>query len=593
MADRFIRLLIDAKDATGAALGSVQGKLGDLVGKIGRFSAALGAVGAGLSLAGLAGAIKGVTDDLDRLAKTSEKIGLPVEDLSALEHAAQQSGVEVGALETGLLRLNRSAADAVRSVREPADAFATLGISVTDANGKLKGTGQLLEESADAFASMADGPEKSTLAMQLFGRAGADLIPMLNLGRAGLAEMRAEAERLGIVMDQEAAEAAERFNDNMDRLGKSLRSFAISATEDALPALAAITDAMVAAAKERGPLYALFVGFGGLVDNLINGTELAQLKTRADALRQEIAAIRETVETGILPAEQIPFFPFDIKLTDKAHADFKRILARHEREYADIQARIQNILNPPKAEAVTDPRLERERELRNELRATETAYRKALDERIADYGRLETAIVTAAERSKTAEANAIREIARLRAEAAGPRDDSIEGQASATLDLINAQQRLLRLQSGGGNADEINAQADAVRTLAGRLTDEARAREAIAQAADAQARIIEQELAAERATQTGLDAQRQSVSQELGALRRQADELAAADTTVNVKGDFGEIRTQMEDLQIQLRLLANGITVPVRLQPQGPDGRPATDLAAAIGQASLQRGARQ
>lgn len=146
-ADRFIRLLIDAKDGTAAGINSVQGRLQGLVDKTARFTAALGAVGVGLSFAGLAAAIKNVADDLDRLAKTSEKIGLPVEDLSALEHAAQQSGVEVGALETGLLRLNRSAADASRGLKEPADAFAALGVSVTDANGKLKSTGQLLDES--------------------------------------------------------------------------------------------------------------------------------------------------------------------------------------------------------------------------------------------------------------------------------------------------------------------------------------------------------------------------------------------------------------------------------------------------------------
>lgn len=590
-ADRFIRLLIDAKDGTAAGINSVQGRLQGLLATTARFTAALGAVGVGLSFAALAAAIKNVTDDLDRLAKTSEKIGLPVEDLSALEHAAQQSGVEVGALETGLLRLNRSAADASRGLKEPADAFAALGVSVTDANGKLKSTGQLLDESAEAFARMADGPEKSALAMTLFGRAGADLIPMLNLGRAGLAEMRAEAEALGIVMDQETAEAAERFNDNLDRLQKSFRSLAIGAAEDVLPALSDITDVMVQAAKDAGPLYALFIGFGGAVDQLINGTELANLKKRSAELQQEIADIRQVVQTGILPAEQIPFFPFDLRLTKEAHDGFKRTLAQYEREYADIQARMQAILNPNKP-AAADPRLEQERQLRGELRETETAYRKALQERIRDYGALEQAIVGAAERSKSAEANALKEIARLRAEAAAPVGDSIEAQASARLDLLIAQQKLLRLQSTGAEPEEINAQAEAVRGLAGRIEDEVAAREAVAQAATAQAKVLERSVAEERGQQAGLEAQRADISRQLREMREQAEALAATDATVKVKGDFAEIEAQFMTLETRLMALKEGVTIPLRTQVIGPDGRPAADLAAAIGQASLARGGR-
>src|SRR3972149_3382476 len=116
----------------------------------------------------------------DEMAKTSQKVGVPVETLSALKHAASLSGVEFESLTTGLRFLNKNMADTASGTGEAKDAFSAMRISVKDSKGEMKSTEAVLAEVADEFASSEDGANKTALAMRIFGRAGADLIPFLN-----------------------------------------------------------------------------------------------------------------------------------------------------------------------------------------------------------------------------------------------------------------------------------------------------------------------------------------------------------------------------------------------------------------------------
>lgn len=60
-------------------------------------------------------------------------------------------------------------------------ALAALGISATDAAGQVKGVDEVMIAVADKFAAVQDGRAKTAIAMQLFGKSGAQLIPTLNL----------------------------------------------------------------------------------------------------------------------------------------------------------------------------------------------------------------------------------------------------------------------------------------------------------------------------------------------------------------------------------------------------------------------------
>ncbi len=194
------------------------------------------------SVRAIQGSIKEVMRMADETAKLSQSVGISVETLSSFRHAADLSGTSINQVATGLGQLSRNMQNTMRDTGEARHSFEALGISVTGADGQLRAADDVLGDIADRFAGMEDGAQKTAMAMEIFGRSGRDLIPMLNQGREGLGEMRAEAERLGLVLSTEMAQQAERVNDNMTRMAGIMRGVVIGAVDALLPTLENLTN---------------------------------------------------------------------------------------------------------------------------------------------------------------------------------------------------------------------------------------------------------------------------------------------------------------------------------------------------------------
>jgi len=194
--------------------------------------------------------VKNAINSADAMTKMSQATGVAVDALSELDYVAKLNGVSTEALGTSMGRLNRNIMDAARGVGDGAKAFQALGINIRNADGTLRNADQVIESVADKFVGMEDGAAKSALAMQLFGRAGAQMIPMLNQGAEGIRRTRDEARALGLTLDTETGKAAEQFNDNLTRLGSANRGLANAMMRELLPTLNLVTDAMVDLAKE-------------------------------------------------------------------------------------------------------------------------------------------------------------------------------------------------------------------------------------------------------------------------------------------------------------------------------------------------------
>lgn len=208
---------------------------------------ALGALGAGLAVRGIANIAQASLDAQDAMYKMSQRVGVTVESLSALNYAAQLSDVSFEALGGSLAKLNKAMAETQINTGEAQGAFKALGISVTDSTGQLRLTEDVFGDIAEAFANMEDGAGKTALAMKLFGRSGAELIPLLNQGRAGLKAAGDEARRLGVLLDGEAAAAAERFNDNLTRMNVAVKG----ARDQIIIGLVPVMDDLVNAFREN------------------------------------------------------------------------------------------------------------------------------------------------------------------------------------------------------------------------------------------------------------------------------------------------------------------------------------------------------
>lgn len=232
--DKAFRKGVDRAERSAKGLGTTFDLTSAKARQIGAALAAAAAVGA----TAMAVLIKRSIDSADNFAKMSQRVGVSVEDLSSLSHAAKLSDVSLENLGTSMGFLSRAMNEFSRGTENNATkALKQLGISVVDVDGKLRSNIDVLGEIADRFAGMENGAQKTALAMEVFGRSGATLIPLLNEGASGIAELRAEADRLGITISTETAKAAEEFNDNLTRLEAAMQGLANKVTAAALPAL--------------------------------------------------------------------------------------------------------------------------------------------------------------------------------------------------------------------------------------------------------------------------------------------------------------------------------------------------------------------
>lgn len=155
---------------------------------------------------------------VDTLKKTADKIGTTTEALSALQYAAEISGVTVETVNMAAQRFTRRLAEAAKGTGEAKDALLELNINAEEL--KKKSLDEQMLDLADAFADVQNSADKVRLAMKLFDSEGVALVNTLAAGRKGLKELFLEADELGLVLSTRAATGVEKANDALLRLFK-------------------------------------------------------------------------------------------------------------------------------------------------------------------------------------------------------------------------------------------------------------------------------------------------------------------------------------------------------------------------------------
>jgi hypothetical protein len=339
MASDRAQILITAVDQTRTALDGIRNNLGRLGDETRRVQGLLAGLGVSLTLGAFAALVKGAIDSADELNKLSQKIGISVEALSTLQFAAQLSDVGLDTLKTGLKGLSANLTEARSGLGEGAALFQALGISVEDTAGNLKSSDTILLEVADRFASFEDGATKTALAVKLFGKSGMDMIPFLNQGASGIRELMQEAERLGLKLSTETAQAAEAFNDNLTALKASSSGLGITLATELLAPLRVVTDAIREGQGEA-------TGFAAILGGALKTTLEAIL-----VLGVNVAYVFKSMgtEIGGMAAQLTALARLDIR-GFKAIGEAMREDAVKAR--AEVDALSARILNPPQAQSL-------------------------------------------------------------------------------------------------------------------------------------------------------------------------------------------------------------------------------------------------
>ncbi|MDA8259233.1 MAG: hypothetical protein M0Z99_26940, partial [Betaproteobacteria bacterium] len=141
-------------------------------------------------------AAKSAAEFGEQIEHATQKTGMSVQSIQELGFAARMSDVDFQSLTVGLTHLSRSMLLTQQGSKQAESAFQSIGLSAQQLKGMSMD--QVLQAVADKFHNTQDGATKTALAMQLFGRSGAELIPLLDRGSEGMDALKQKANQLGI-----------------------------------------------------------------------------------------------------------------------------------------------------------------------------------------------------------------------------------------------------------------------------------------------------------------------------------------------------------------------------------------------------------
>src|SRR5256884_3309904 len=226
-----------------------------------------------------------------KILHLAESAGTTTETMSGLSFAAKMMGLDIDTVAKAMERFDKQLLQAQLGNAKSAQNMSMLGIDPK----LIKTSDDALMLLADHFAKLPDGAVKSGEAMMAFGKAGAAMIPLLNLGRQGIQDFMDQAKAMGVVISKEQAEAAEIFEQNITRMKESLHGLWVEITNATLPAMNDLAAKFQDTSKQKGFWHAvgegtaaLAGGTGSLIAYTAQGSILIALQEK---MRPKIEAI--------------------------------------------------------------------------------------------------------------------------------------------------------------------------------------------------------------------------------------------------------------------------------------------------------------
>ncbi len=208
-------------------------------------------LGIAAAVAGLGALAKRAVDTADKIGKLSAKTGVSAQAISVFNVAGKTADATFEQLSGGLVKFNKTMGDLDRGSKDAGEA-----VRLLFGNSKaLEGLNseQRLLKVVDAIGRMEAGYKKARAAQDFFGKSGADLIPLMNeLADGGFERAAEKARKLGLIIDEDLAEAAQRANDNMQDLKLAAEGAATQFAAGLAPAVADASKALLEATTGEG-----------------------------------------------------------------------------------------------------------------------------------------------------------------------------------------------------------------------------------------------------------------------------------------------------------------------------------------------------
>lgn len=210
--------------------------------------------------------VRGSLDAVGGLGELAQQLGVTTDALQVYRYGATQAGLTSSELETGLARLTRTIGDAAKGEKEATDAFKAAGVAYRDSSGAIRSTEAVVRDLADRLTQIHDPAQQAAILVDLFGKSGQKLLPLLSQGTQGISAMEQAARRLGVVLDEETIAAADKAADKLAEIQLVLTTNVQRAFVEVAPAVLRIAELLGDAIPAAARVLAGAIKF--VVDNL-------------------------------------------------------------------------------------------------------------------------------------------------------------------------------------------------------------------------------------------------------------------------------------------------------------------------------------
>lgn len=181
----------------------------------------------------------------DDLMTQSSITGLSTDALQEYAYMAELVDTDVSTITGSLTKLTRNMDSAKNGTGSAAEAFQTLGIDILNADGTMRDANDVFGEAIDKLGQMENQTERDALAMDLFGKSGQELNPIIDAGSEAIDQFRQEAHDMGYVLDNETLDSLGGIDDSMQRLKNAMDTAKNTIAVALAPVVADITEKFV------------------------------------------------------------------------------------------------------------------------------------------------------------------------------------------------------------------------------------------------------------------------------------------------------------------------------------------------------------
>lgn len=203
--------------------------------------------------------VKNVTTLGDSIDKGSQRLNMTIEQYQKWSYAMDLCGSSIEELQSAYGIFARQVGYASNGTKASVQAFQNLGVSIYDANGALRSTGDIFEDTIVKLQQIENATERQAQAQQLFGRSTASLNPLLNSEKGMLEQVLKTQNALGSQMDQTLVKRSALYVDSIATMKQAWQGLKNTIAGAVLPTIINVVHWLtIAIAKIRIFISAIF-----------------------------------------------------------------------------------------------------------------------------------------------------------------------------------------------------------------------------------------------------------------------------------------------------------------------------------------------